>query len=129
MQLGKMRFRQSDVVVIKVGAAIETELEDRQLRIEDAKNATFTTIEEGIVPGGSKAYVHMSTVVHTIKETIEDSNERLGADNIQKVTFTYLSMDLHWLLAKRGTECTLQTTGRTISTAIGICCRPRELCA
>ncbi|GJN36904.1 hypothetical protein PR202_gb25842 [Eleusine coracana subsp. coracana] len=40
------------VAVIKVGAATETELEDRQLRIEDAKNATFAAIEEGIVPGG-----------------------------------------------------------------------------
>ncbi|RLN00856.1 ruBisCO large subunit-binding protein subunit alpha, chloroplastic [Panicum miliaceum] len=44
------------VAVIKVGAATETELEDRQLRIEDAKNATFAAIEEGIVPGGGTAY-------------------------------------------------------------------------
>ena len=74
------------VAVIKVGAATETELEDRQLRIEDAKNATFAAIEEGIVPGGGAAYVHLSTFVPGIKETIEDHDERLGADIIQKVT-------------------------------------------
>ncbi|GFQ08327.1 rubisco large subunit-binding protein subunit alpha chloroplastic, partial [Phtheirospermum japonicum] len=43
------------VAVIKVGAATETELEDRKLRIEDAKNATFAAIEEGIVPGGTSS--------------------------------------------------------------------------
>ncbi|CAK9171409.1 unnamed protein product [Ilex paraguariensis] len=47
------------VAVIKVGAATETELEDRKLRIEDAKNATFAAIEEGIVPGGGAALVHL----------------------------------------------------------------------
>ncbi|KAJ1694865.1 hypothetical protein LUZ63_011563 [Rhynchospora breviuscula] len=72
------------VAVIKVGAATETELEDRKLRIEDAKNATFAAIEEGIVPGGGAAYVHLSTLVPAIKEKIEDPDERLGADIIQK---------------------------------------------
>ncbi|KAJ9559004.1 hypothetical protein OSB04_013618 [Centaurea solstitialis] len=68
------------IAVIKVGAATETELEDRKLRIEDAKNATFAAIEEGIVPGGGAAYVHLSTLVPAIKETIVDPEERLGAD-------------------------------------------------
>ncbi|KAM0938936.1 putative chaperonin Cpn60/TCP-1 family, groEL-like apical domain superfamily [Dioscorea sansibarensis] len=72
------------VAVIKVGAATETELEDRKLRIEDAKNATFAAIEEGIVPGGGAAYVHLSTCVPSIKATLEDDDERLGADIIQK---------------------------------------------
>ncbi|KAK1411952.1 hypothetical protein QVD17_32837 [Tagetes erecta] len=72
------------IAVIKVGAATETELEDRKLRIEDAKNATFAAIEEGIVPGGGAAFVHLSTLVPAIKETIEDADERLGADIIQK---------------------------------------------
>eukprot|EP00267_Zea_mays_P040551 XP_008680541.1 ruBisCO large subunit-binding protein subunit alpha, chloroplastic [Zea mays] len=73
------------VAIIKVGAATETELEDRQLRIEDAKNATFAAIEEGIIPGGGAAYVHLSTVVPKIKEAIEDPDERLGVDIIQKM--------------------------------------------
>lgn len=73
------------VAVINVGAATETELEDRKLRIEDAKNATFAAIEEGIVPGGGAAFVHLSTCVPAIKDKIEDADERLGADIIQKV--------------------------------------------
>ena len=73
------------VAVIKVGAATETELEDRKLRIEDAKNATFAAIEEGIVPGGGAALVHLSTHVPAIKEKIKDADERLGADIVQKV--------------------------------------------
>ncbi|XP_010940622.1 ruBisCO large subunit-binding protein subunit alpha isoform X2 [Elaeis guineensis] len=72
------------VAVIKVGAATETELEDRKLRIEDAKNATFAAIEEGIVPGGGAAFVHLSTSVPAIKDKLEDSDERLGADIVQK---------------------------------------------
>ncbi|ESW04287.1 hypothetical protein PHAVU_011G082600 [Phaseolus vulgaris] len=72
------------VAVIKVGAATETELEDRKLRIEDAKNATFAAIEEGIVPGGGTALVHLSTYVPAIKERLEEADERLGADIVQK---------------------------------------------
>lgn len=73
------------VAVIKVGAATETELEDRKLRIEDAKNATFAAIEEGIVPGGGAALVHLSTCIPAIKDKLEDAEERLGADIVQKV--------------------------------------------
>ncbi|KAL8496573.1 hypothetical protein ACS0TY_020314 [Phlomoides rotata] len=73
------------VAVIKVGAATETELEDRKLRIEDAKNATFAAIEEGIVPGGGAALVHLSVFVPILKEKLQDADERLGADIIQKV--------------------------------------------
>ncbi|KAG0584365.1 hypothetical protein KC19_3G205600 [Ceratodon purpureus] len=72
------------VAVIKVGAATETELEDRKLRIEDAKNATFAAIEEGIVPGGGAALVHLSALVPAIKNTIEDPEEKLGADIVQR---------------------------------------------
>ncbi|KAM0068430.1 putative chaperonin Cpn60/TCP-1 family, groEL-like apical domain superfamily [Helianthus debilis subsp. tardiflorus] len=72
------------VAVIKVGAATETELEDRKLRIEDAKNATFAAIEEGIVPGGGAALVHLSTLVPAIKDKLDDADERIGADIIQK---------------------------------------------
>ncbi|KAE8688774.1 RuBisCO large subunit-binding protein subunit alpha [Hibiscus syriacus] len=72
------------VAVIKVGAATETELEDRKLRIEDAKNATFAAIEEGIVPGGGSTLVHLSSCVPAIKEKLEDADERIGADIVQK---------------------------------------------
>ena len=65
----------SGVAVIKVGAATETELEDRKLRIKDAKNATFAAIEEGIVPGAGVAFVHQSTLVPAIKEKIEKGED------------------------------------------------------
>ncbi|XP_021766478.1 ruBisCO large subunit-binding protein subunit alpha-like [Chenopodium quinoa] len=80
------------VAVIKVGAATETELEDRKLRIEDAKNATFAAIEEGIVPGGGAALVHLSTCVPSIKERLEDPDERLGADIVQKALVSPASL-------------------------------------
>lgn len=76
-------------VVIQVGAATESELEDRKLRIEDAKNATFAAIEEGIVPGGGAALVHLSMKVPAIKETLVDPEERLGADIVQRVRFEW----------------------------------------
>lgn len=72
------------VAVIKVGAATETELEDRKLRIEDAKNATFAAIEEGIVPGGGAAFVHLTAYVPAIRDKLDDADERLGADIVQK---------------------------------------------
>ncbi|KAH9319030.1 hypothetical protein KI387_020799, partial [Taxus chinensis] len=72
------------VAVIKVGGATEAELEDRKLKIEDAKNATFAAIKEGIVPGGGAAYVHLSSYVPAIKESIDNPEERLGADIVQK---------------------------------------------
>ncbi|KAF9614685.1 hypothetical protein IFM89_019813 [Coptis chinensis] len=76
------------VAVIKVGAATETELEDRKLWIEDAKNATFAAIEERIVPGGGAALVHLSMFVLAIKEKLDDADERLGADIVQKAGMT-----------------------------------------
>ncbi|XP_041991135.1 ruBisCO large subunit-binding protein subunit alpha, chloroplastic-like isoform X1 [Salvia splendens] len=80
------------VAVIKVGAATETELEDKKLRIEDAKNATFAAIDEGIVPGGGAALVHLSGYVSTIKETLEDPDELLDADIIQKALIAPASL-------------------------------------
>ncbi|KAL9413180.1 hypothetical protein AB3S75_041781 [Citrus x aurantiifolia] len=83
------------VAVIKVGAATETELEDRKLRIEDAKNATFAAIEEGIVPGGGAALVHLSDHVPAIKDKLEDADERLGADIVQKALVAPASLIAH----------------------------------
>ncbi|MCD7470061.1 Chaperonin 60 subunit alpha 1, chloroplastic [Datura stramonium] len=80
------------VAVIKVGAATEAELEDRKLRIEDAKNATFAAIEEGIVPGGGAALVHLSTYVPAIKDNLENPDEKLGADIIQKALIAPASL-------------------------------------
>nr|AAC68501.1 chaperonin 60 alpha subunit [Canavalia lineata] len=78
------------VAVIKVGAATETELEDRKLRIEDAKNATFA-IEVGIVLVDT-ALLHLSTHVPAIKDKLEDADERLGADIVQKALIAPASL-------------------------------------
>lgn len=48
------------VAVIKVGAATETEMKDKKLRLEDAINATRAAVEEGIVPGGGSMFVHLA---------------------------------------------------------------------
>lgn len=48
------------VAVIKVGAATETEMKDRKLRLEDAINATKAAVEEGIVPGGGTTLAHLT---------------------------------------------------------------------
>jgi chaperonin GroL len=72
------------VAVIKVGAATEAELEDRKLRVEDAKNATFAAVEEGIVPGGGAALLHLSELVPAFRDTLTDDEERLGADIVGK---------------------------------------------
>lgn len=67
------------VAVIKVGAATEAELEDRKLRIEDAKNSTFAAMEEGIVPGGGAALLHLSELVDEFAASLPDPEERSGA--------------------------------------------------
>eukprot|EP00878_Enallax_costatus_P036911 GHUV01041523.1.p1 GENE.GHUV01041523.1~~GHUV01041523.1.p1 ORF type:complete len:159 (-),score=37.24 GHUV01041523.1:88-564(-) len=72
------------VAVIKVGAATEAELEDRKLRIEDAKNATFAAVEEGVVPGGGAALLHLSELVPAFKDSLQDPEEKLGAEIVMK---------------------------------------------
>ena len=60
------------VCILQVGAATEVELEDRKLRIEDAKNATFAAVEEGIVPGGGAALLHLSEFLTEFRDTLSD---------------------------------------------------------
>ncbi|WP_077614258.1 chaperonin GroEL [Caenibacillus caldisaponilyticus] len=55
------------VAVIKVGAATETELKERKLRIEDALNATRAAVEEGIVSGGGTALVNVIKAVEAVE--------------------------------------------------------------
>ncbi|WP_172373521.1 chaperonin GroEL [Sporosarcina jiandibaonis] len=59
------------VAVIKVGAATETELKERKLRIEDALNSTRAAVEEGIVSGGGTALVNVYNKVATLIESTE----------------------------------------------------------
>ncbi|KAJ8627707.1 hypothetical protein MRB53_021014 [Persea americana] len=75
----------SGVAVIKVGAPTEAELEDKKLRIEDAKNATFAAIDEGIAPGGGATFIHLSKQIPNIKNLMEDPEEQIGAHIVGKV--------------------------------------------
>ncbi len=54
------------VAVVKVGAATETEMKERKLRIEDALAATRAAVEEGIVPGGGTAYINAIPVIDAL---------------------------------------------------------------
>lgn len=83
-QLVTLYVRRSCVLSFQVGAATEAELEDRKLRIEDAKNATFAAVEEGIVPGGGAAFLHLSELIPAFRATLTSDEEKLGADIIMK---------------------------------------------
>jgi chaperonin GroEL len=72
------------VAVIKVGAATETEMKDRKLRLEDAINATKAAVEEGIVPGGGCTLTHISNdLFDWAKENLEE-DELIGALIVEK---------------------------------------------
>ena len=65
------------VAVIKVGAATETEMKEKKLRIEDALNATKAAVEEGIVAGGGTAFANCIPAVEELLEKTE-GDERTG---------------------------------------------------
>ena len=67
------------VAVIKVGAATETELKERKLRIEDALNATKAAVEEGIVSGGGVALCNAIPAVQKYVEGLEGDEKTGGA--------------------------------------------------
>ena len=71
------------VAVIKVGAATETEMKEKKLRIEDALNATRAAVEEGIVPGGGTAYVIAAKAADKLVGSLE-GDEKTGAAIIAK---------------------------------------------
>ena len=71
------------VAVIKVGAATETEMKEKKLRIEDALNATRAAVAEGIVPGGGSAYVLASKAAEKLTATLE-GDEKTGAAIVAK---------------------------------------------
>jgi chaperonin GroEL len=66
------------VAVIKVGAATETEMREKKLRLEDAINATKAAIEEGIVPGGGATLVHLSESLETWAKKNLKEDELIG---------------------------------------------------
>ncbi len=71
------------VAVIKVGAATETEMKEKKLRIEDALNATKAAVEEGIVAGGGTAYINAIPAVQALLSTVE-GDEKTGVTLVMK---------------------------------------------
>ena len=72
------------VAVIRVGAATETEMKEaKQLRMEDALNATRAAVEEGVISGGGSAYIHASKKVAELAATLS-GDEKTGAEIILK---------------------------------------------
>ena len=71
------------VAVIEVGAATETELKEKKLRLEDALNATRAAIEEGIVPGGGVALLKTVPVLAKLRDELA-GDERTGCEIIMK---------------------------------------------
>lgn len=71
------------VAVIKVGAATETEMKEKKLRIEDALSATRAAVEEGIVAGGGTAYINaIPAVDKLLKDTTGD--EKTGVEIVKR---------------------------------------------
>ena len=71
------------VAVIKVGAATETELKDKKLRIEDALNATRAAVAEGIVAGGGTALLQVQPALDELEKETE-GDEKTGIDIVRR---------------------------------------------
>jgi chaperonin GroEL len=87
------------VAVIKVGAATETEMKEKKLRIEDALNATRAAVEEGIVAGGGTAYINAIPAVEKLLDQVE-GDEKTGVNIIAKA----LTAPMKQIAANAGIE-------------------------
>jgi chaperonin GroEL len=93
------------VAVIRVGAATETEMKEKKLRMEDALAATRAAVEEGIVAGGGSAYIHASKEVADLATTLE-GDEKTGANIILKA----LEAPLYCIVSNAGLEGSVVTS-------------------
>ncbi|GAK41073.1 chaperonin GroEL [Paenibacillus urinalis] len=87
------------VAVIKVGAATETELKERKLRIEDALNATRAAVEEGIVSGGGTALVNVFGAVSAVADQLQ-GDEQTGVNIVLRA----LEAPIRTIAANAGEE-------------------------
>jgi chaperonin GroEL len=70
------------VAVINVGAATETEMKEKKMRVEDALHATRAAVEEGIVPGGGVALIRCLPAIEALK--LPDADEQIGVDIVKR---------------------------------------------
>lgn len=86
------------VAVIKVGAATETELKEKKLRVEDAVNATKAAVEEGVVPGGGVALLRVRHAVEKLK--FDSDEEKAGA----KILYNALAKPMRIIVENAGED-------------------------
>ena len=70
------------VAVVSVGAATESEMKSRKLKVEDAKNATRAAVEDGIVPGGGVTLLRASRILETLKGS--NADEQIGINIVKR---------------------------------------------
>lgn len=87
------------VAVIRVGAATETEMKEKKLRMEDALAATRAAVEEGVICGGGSAYIHAAKEVAKLAESLT-GDEKTGANVVLKA----LEAPLFHIAANAGLE-------------------------
>jgi chaperonin GroEL len=85
------------VAVIKVGAAIETEMKEKKARVEDAMHATKAAVEEGIVPGGGVALLRACNALSEVKV---DGDQQIGIQIIARAA----EEPLRWIATNAGQE-------------------------
>ncbi len=95
------------VAVIRVGAATETELNEKKARVEDAMHATRAAVEEGIVPGGGVVYIRAAKVLDKFKlfednedESAGDADEQIGVNIVKRA----LEEPLRQIVSNAGKE-------------------------
>ncbi|MDR1150370.1 MAG: chaperonin GroEL [Clostridiales bacterium] len=87
------------VAVIKVGAATETELKEKKLRMEDALSATRAAVEEGVICGGGSAYIHI------IDSVVEDTKNLSGDQKVgAQILLRALEAPLRQIASNAGAE-------------------------
>jgi chaperonin GroEL len=95
------------VAVIRVGAATETELNEKKARVEDAMHATRAAVEEGIVPGGGVVFIRAAKVLDKFKlfednddEPTGDPDEQIGVNIVKRA----LEEPLRQIVSNAGKE-------------------------
>ena len=88
------------VAVIRVGAATETELTERKLRVEDAVNSAKAAVEEGVIAGGGSVLVQAAASLERLAADTADADEAVGVNVVRKA----LSAPLFWIAANAGED-------------------------
>lgn len=102
------------VAVIKVGAATETEMQEKKLRMEDALAATRAAAEEGIIAGGGTAYIHIKNDLQSLVDSL-DGDEKTGAAIILKA----LEAPLRQIVTNAGLEGSV-VVNKVAEAAVGV---------